>query len=70
MAEFRLAGLSEARVGTSTLLGVAVKHPEAVHELQFGRLQEWLEGGARSPNEQVIKAPLQRVLVDGYDARS
>jgi hypothetical protein len=41
---------------------VAVKQPEAMHELQFGKLQEWLEGGARSPNEQVSKARLRKVL--------
>jgi hypothetical protein len=39
---------------------VTVKQPEAVHEVQFGKLQEWLEG-ARSPNEQVTKARLRKV---------
>lgn len=62
VAEFRRAGLFDAHVGPGTWLRVAVKQPEAVHELQFGKLQEWLEGGARSPNEQVMKARLRQVL--------
>lgn len=34
-------------VGPGTWLRVAVKQPEAVHEIRFGKLQEWLDGGAR-----------------------
>jgi hypothetical protein len=45
-----------------TRLRVAVKTLEAVHEIQFGKLQDWLDGGARSPNEQVTKAWLQKML--------
>jgi hypothetical protein len=50
IASFRRAGLFDVHVGPGTQLRVAVKQPEAVHELQFGKLQEWLKGGARSPN--------------------
>ena len=39
-----------------------MKEPEAVHEIQFGKLQEWIQGGARSPNEQLTKAKLRMVL--------
>jgi hypothetical protein len=62
VAEFRRAGLFEAHVGPGTRLRVAVKQPEAIHEIQFGKLKGWLEGGAKSPNEQVAKARLRRVL--------
>ena len=62
VAEFRRVGLFDVHIGPGTRLRVAVKQPEAVHELQFGKLQEWLDGGARSPNEQVTKARLRRVL--------
>jgi hypothetical protein len=62
VAEFRRAGLSEVHIGPGTRLSVAVKQPEAAHEVQFAKLQERLEGGAKSPNEQVTKARLREVL--------
>ena len=63
VAEFRRAGLFEVHVGPGTRLRVVVKQPEAAHEIQFGKLQEWLNGGARSPNEQVMKARLRKMLM-------
>jgi hypothetical protein len=33
-----------------------------MHEIHFGKLKEWLDGGAKSPNEQVTKARLRKVL--------
>jgi hypothetical protein len=62
VAEFRRARLFEVHIGPGTRLRVAVKQPEAVHELQFGKLQEWLDGGARSPSEKMTKAKLREVL--------
>ena len=62
VAEFRSAGLFEIHIGPRTRLRAAVKQPEAMHELRFGKLQEWLEGGAMNPNEQVTKARRRRVL--------
>ena len=62
VSEFRRARLFDVHVGSGTRLRVAVKQPEATHEVQFGKLQEWLDGGARSPNEQVTKARLRKVL--------
>lgn len=62
VAEFRRARLFDVHVGSGTRLRVAVKQPDSAHEVQFGKLQEWLEGGARSPNEQVTKARLRKVL--------
>lgn len=62
VVEFRRASLFDAHVGPGTRLRVAVKQPEATHEVQFGKLQEWLEGSARSPNQQIVKARLRRIL--------
>ena len=67
VVEFRRADLFDAHVGPGTRLRVAVKQPEATHELQFGKLQDWLEGGARSPNEQVAKARLRKILAGEPD---
>ena len=39
-----------------------MKQPEAAHEVQFGKLEEWLTGGTKSPNEEVTKARLRKVL--------
>jgi hypothetical protein len=62
VAEFRRVGLCEIHIGPGTRLRVAVKQPEAAHEIHLGKLQEWLDGGARSPNEEVMKARLRNVL--------
>jgi hypothetical protein len=67
VAEFRRAGLYDVHIGPGTRLRVAVKLPEAAHEVQFGKLEEWLTGGARSPKEQVTKARLRRVLAGGKE---
>ena len=32
------------------------------HDLSVGRLQSWLEGGGKSPNEQVAKSRLKKIL--------
>ena len=48
VAEFRRTGLFEVHIGPGTWLRVAVKQPEAAHEVQFGKLEEWLTGGAKS----------------------
>ena len=61
-AAFRRAGLFDVHVGPGTRLRVAAKQPESVHEIQFGKLEEWLQGGARSPNESVTKGRLREVL--------
>lgn len=60
VAEFCRARLFDVHVGPGTWLRVAVKQPEAANEIQFGKLQEWLAGGARSPNEQMTKARLRK----------
>lgn len=65
VAEFRRARLFDAHVGPGTRLTVSVKQPEVKHEIQFGKVQEWLCGGARSPNEQIAKTRLRNLLDGG-----
>jgi len=62
VTEFRRSGFHEVHIGPGTQLRVTVKQSEATHEIQFGKLEEWLNGGARSPNEQVTKAGLRKLL--------
>ena len=49
VAEFRRAGLYDVHIGPGTRLRVAVKQPEATHELQFGKLEESLTGARQEP---------------------
>jgi hypothetical protein len=41
--------------GPATRLSVTVKSPATRHKLTMAKLESWLAGGARSPNEQVQK---------------
>jgi len=52
----------EVRPGTGTRLKVSIKQVEAQHELTVGRLESWVQGGARSPGERVLKNRLRAVL--------
>jgi hypothetical protein len=62
VAEFRRCGFTEAGVGPSTRLRVAVKAPATVHEVRFSRLEAWLQSNGRSPKEQALKADLRARL--------
>ena len=62
VAQFRRASLYEIHIGPGTLLRVAVKQSEAEHTVRFAKLQEWLDGGAKSPNELVLKRRLKEAL--------
>ena len=59
VAEFRRCGFTEARVGPSTHLRVAVKTPATIHEVRFSRLEAWLQSHGKSPKEQALKADLR-----------
>ena len=52
----------EVRPGTVTKLKISVKQVESHHELTVGRLESWIQGGARSPRERVLKDRLRMVL--------
>jgi len=53
---------SEATFGPATRLVIRVKQPETEHTVSVGKLQRWLDGGAKSPNEKVAKSRLKEIL--------
>jgi hypothetical protein len=63
LAEFRKSWLTEVLPGRATRLTVAVKAPATSHELTVGKVEDWLAGGGKTPNEQVVKKKLRELLV-------
>jgi hypothetical protein len=41
---------------------ILVKQPETEHTVSAVKLQTWLDGGGKSPNEQVTKSRLKKIL--------
>lgn len=62
LAEFRRCGFADATFGPATRLTIRVKQPETEHTVSVGKLQSWLDGGGKSPNEQVLKSRLRKLL--------
>ena len=62
LAEFRRCGFADATFGPAARLIVRVKAPEEEHALSVGKLQSWLNGGAKSPSEKVEKERLKQRL--------
>ena len=62
LAEFRRCGFADATFGPGTRLTIRVKQPETEHTVSVGKLQTWLDGGGKSPNEQVLKSRLRKML--------
>jgi hypothetical protein len=62
LAEFRRCGFADATFGPATRLTVRVKQPETEHTVSVGKLQSWLDGSGKSPNEQVLKRRLREML--------
>ena len=62
LAEFRRCGFADATFVPATRLIVRVRQAETEHTVSVGKLQSWLDGGARSPNEQVAKSRLRDIL--------
>jgi hypothetical protein len=62
LAEFRRCGFADASFGPGTRLTVKVKAPETEHVVSVGKLHSWLDGGGKSPNEQVAKKRLKEML--------
>jgi hypothetical protein len=62
LREFRRCGFAEAAFGPATRLIIRVKQPETEHTVSVGKLQMWLDGGAKSPNEKVAKSRLKEIL--------
>jgi hypothetical protein len=45
-----------------TRLTIRVKQPETEHTVRVRKLRTWLDGGGKSPNEQVMKSRLREML--------
>lgn len=50
-------------IGPGTRITVQVIEPPVEHFLLFAQLQRWLDGGAKSPSEAVMKKRLKEMLV-------
>jgi hypothetical protein len=61
VAEFKRCGLMDVQPCPATRLTVTVKSPTTQHELTMAKLESWLAGGAKSPNEQVVKNRLREL---------
>lgn len=61
MAEFRRCGFTANAPGPATRLTVKVQAPATSHEVQWGKIETWLQSAGK-PNEQAIKGRLREVL--------
>ena len=62
MAAFRRGAFAEMTFGSATPLRIRVRAPEEEHTITVGKVLSWLDGGARSPSEQVKKNRLKERL--------
>jgi hypothetical protein len=62
LVQFRRCGFTDANPGLATRLTVAVKMPATTHEVTVRKLQDWLNGGAKSPRELVLKNRLKELV--------
>jgi hypothetical protein len=62
MAAFRRGAFAEMTFGPATQLTIRVKAPEEEHTVSVHRVLSWLDGGSRSPSEQVKKNRLKERL--------
>jgi len=61
IAEFRRCGFTANAPGPATRLTVTVKMPTTSHEVQWSKIETWLQSAGR-PNEQGMKGRLREVL--------
>jgi hypothetical protein len=61
IAEFRRCGFTSNAPGPATRLTVTVKGPTTSHEVQWGKIEAWLQSAGK-PNEQVMKGRLRELL--------
>ena len=48
--------------GVGSHLEVEAKSPSVTHTVRMGKVQEWLNGGAKSPREKITKERLKGML--------
>lgn len=61
IAEFRRCGFTANAPGPATRLTVAVKIPATYHEVQWGKIEAWLQSAGK-PNEQALKSRMRELL--------
>ena len=61
IAEFRRCGFTANAPGPATRLTVKVQTPSTSHEVQWGKIEAWLQGAGK-PNEQAMKGRLRELL--------
>ena len=59
--EFRRCGFTSNAPGPATRLTVAVKTPATSHEVQWSKIEAWLQSAGK-PNEQAMKGRLRELL--------
>ena len=52
----------ECTPGPASRLEVEVRSPNVTHEVTMRKVQEWLDGACKSPNEKVTKQRLKGLL--------
>jgi len=62
MAAFQHSVLDEMPLGPGTRLTIRVKAPEEEHTISVSKVLSWLDGGARSPSEQLENNRLRERL--------
>jgi hypothetical protein len=61
IAQFRRCGFTTNAPGPATRLTVAVKSPSTTHEVQWGKVETWIQSAGK-PNEQAMKNRLRELL--------
>jgi hypothetical protein len=61
IAQFRNCGFTSNPPGPATRLTVAIKQPSTAHEVQWGKVEAWLQSAGK-PNEQSLKTRLRELL--------
>jgi hypothetical protein len=61
IAQFRRCGFTENAPGPATRLAVTVKGPTTSHEVQWGKVEMWIQSAGK-PNEQAMKTRLRELL--------
>jgi hypothetical protein len=61
LAQFRSCGFTANAPGVATRLTVAIKQPSTAHEVQWGKVEAWLQSAGK-PNEQALKTRLRELL--------
>jgi hypothetical protein len=65
IGEFRRCGFTADAPGPATRLTVAVQAPATAHEVRVSKIEAWLQGAGKSPNEQALKVRLRALLGRG-----